>query len=145
MSMQRDMNPLFGLLAVPTAGAALDAVKGAVSAVSRPFADVLGALADQTQPAAAVPNNDDERDDLNERVAARLQEIFEAAGAAPGDCSSVSYDDATGEIEVNDGSPSGADAQAAIQADEQLMDCLRQMAANDESPDDRLDLLVQMS
>lgn len=138
------MSPLLGILAGPPAIAALDAAKCAVSAVARPFADVLGALAEHTQPAAAIPDKNDEKD-LKDRVADRLQEIFDSTGSEAGDCCSVSYDDVTDRVEVNHGAQSGADAQAAIEADDELMDNLRQMAELDAESKGRVDLLVQVA
>ena len=136
------MDSLLAIFAAPAAASGvLSAVGEAVGAATRPFAEVMAAL---TREPAAPSNADLADDELHERIADRLQAILEAAGAAPGDCATVSFDAASERVDL-DHCPSVSEDEvaAAIEADAQLMSDLQQMAEIDATASDRLELLVQ--
>jgi hypothetical protein len=136
------MDSLLAILATPAAASgAVAALSAAVDAVARPFADVLATLTQHPDQPAGT-----EEADLHERIAERLQSILEAAGAAPGDCASLSYDAATGRVDIDQcASILEDDVAASIEADEQLIGDLAQLAAIDAAVDGRVELLVQIA
>ena len=137
------MDSLAAIFAAPAAASAtVDAAASLVGSVARPFADIFSALTPSPEPANV---GDDETAVRLDRIAERLQETLEAAGADAGDCATVTFDPATDEVRVNHCASAGDDAAAAIALDDQLMADLRQMAKLDAASDDRLELLVQVA
>lgn len=137
------MDSLLAILAAPSvASGAIASLGEAVDAAVKPFADLLAGLANP--PDEAVDDVDD-ANGLQDRIGDRLQAILEAAGAAPGDCATVSFDRATERVDVDHCPSLDADAADAIESDAQLMDDLRELASADAPADDRLELLVQIA
>jgi hypothetical protein len=135
------MDSLLAIFAAPTAAMKLLEVAGdALATAARPFAEVLSAAAEHAGPRGDAA--EDETDGLQDRVAERLQEIFAAAGAMPGECATVHFEGGAERIRV-DHSPLGAEVEDAIDADDALWDDLRMMAELDD--DGQLDLLVQLA
>jgi hypothetical protein len=142
--MECAMDPLAAIFfAAPAAASnAVGAASEAVGAVARPFADVFSALA---SPATSSDEGADESAAVHDRIAERLQEILEAAGADSGECATVTFDSTTGDVDVSHCPSAREDAAAAIAQDEQLMDDLRQLAALDAADDERVELLIQVA
>jgi hypothetical protein len=143
--MEPAMDALAAIFAAPAAAStAVDAAAGIMGAVARPFAEVFSALT-PAEESESSDEGDDEASVLHDRIAERLQEILEAAGADAGDCATVSFDPDSDEVRVNHCASAGDEAAAAIAQDDQLMDVLRQMAEVDSADDEPLELLVQVA
>jgi hypothetical protein len=138
-SIDCGMDSLLAIFAAPPAAAALEGIRGAVASAARPFADVLSAFQREDERVES-----DVGHELEQRVAERFESLFEQAGFEAGQCATVSFDPVDGRVEVDHFSPQAADVAAIIQADEELMNDLRALAARDAAPGERLELEVQL-
>ncbi len=146
MADERGMDSLLAIFAAPSAAAkAVDAIGSAVGAAGQQFADVLQALAPQSDEAADATDelSADESSVMDDELGERLQQLLSAAGVESGGCATVSYDSWTDSVEVDGASPLADDVAALIEGDAQLMEALRDMASED-GDGNRVELLVQM-
>jgi hypothetical protein len=134
------MDSLMAIFAGGAASSGLEAVQRVAAAATRPFAEVLGALAGRDE----APTEEDEATGVLERVAEKLQEILAAAGLPAGEAASVRFHSGTGEAYVDHG-PAGAMAEAAIAADADLLADLQELAALDAADEHSLELLIEVA
>lgn len=141
--MVSGMESLLALFAAPAVKSTIQGVSGVAAAVAQPFADVLSALAGGGE--ANDAGDDGEQDGpgaLGERIAERLQELLEAAGATAGDYATLRYDADEGAVTVDHAG--AAELEAAIEADHALLADLHAMAQQS-GADEPLELLVQVA
>lgn len=126
------MNALYGLLAAPTAGAAVSAVGRAADAARAPFELLLEQAIAAGSSVDAKNGATDETAAFDERVAQQLQQLLMAAGLEPGDAVTLEIDHITGDVTV-DGDDSRAQAvEEALHGDPALVDVLRQLVDRDD-------------
>ncbi len=134
------MESLLAIFAGSAASGGVETVKRVAAAATRPFAEVLSALAGHDEATAEAEN--DPAAGVLERVAAKLQDILAAAGLPAGETASVRFHAQTGEVHVDHG-PAGADVEAAIAADDALLADLQELAALEAADGDSLELLIE--
>jgi hypothetical protein len=135
------MNSLLAIFGGSAAASGVETVKHVAAAATRPFAEVLSAIAGGDEQATEGEGDDA---GLLERVADKLQEILAAAGLPAGDTAAVRYHEGSGEVHVDYG-PAGAAAEAAIAADDELLADLGELAALDAADEDSLELLIEVA
>lgn len=123
------MNSLFGLAALPAAGAAANAVNGATNAITRPFGKFFQEAVEQTDPAADAQSDAvmAEANSLQDRLARQLQELLTSLGVGAEEEASIRFDETTGQVMV-DGHHASSAIQSAIQNDPQLIADMQRLA-----------------
>lgn len=122
------MNSLFGLAALPAAGAAANAASGITTAITRPFGHFFQDAAEQ---ATAVNAESEgamaEANSLQDRLARQLQDLLTSLGVGPEEEVSIRFDESTGQVLV-DGHHASTAIQTAIQNDPQLIADMQRLA-----------------
>lgn len=122
------MNSLFGLAALPAAGAAANVASGIGSAITRPFGYFFQEASEQAT--AVNAESEDamaEASSLQDRLGRQLQELLSSLGVGPKEEASIRFDDTTGQVLV-DGHHASTAIQSAIQNDPQLIADLQRLA-----------------
>ena len=123
------MNSLFGLAALPAAGAAANAFNGATSAMTRPFGKFFQEAVEQSDPTADAESDAlmAEANSLQDRLARQLQALLTSLGVAADEEASIRFDQTTGQVMV-DGHHASSAIQSAIQSDPQMLADMQRLA-----------------
>lgn len=123
------MNSLFGIFAAPTALGVVDAVRQTASAVATPFHAVLESAMGASEQTGEAPNGDEGShcNDLQGKVAQRLQQLLTSLGMQPGEQVTLEVDDWTGDVTVAGRHPQADAIEDALASDGELIGWIRQL------------------